>query len=300
MSETKDSDILELIKTKTSVKKVADQLDISRQSLYNYIEKYEQNEYDKIPAKVLTYFEQLSSDEEMDADEVRFSIIKELSVLKTKLAFETENMEQILQKRVELEKTLAQKEKLREEHYGDPEIAKDVYETRLMLELVSKESIACSESVKTIESTIDQKERILAEFEQGEHVSKTTKDVFKIKSSYYIENGKCMVIHNGKETGTASGDWEFCDEERLYYRLHLYSKIGSEFILLGKYKPVKDRNFFIIDDALFTAPLYYNIVTYIAVPEFNSWDKLKEGEEPPLTELSGADCTGICELKQRK
>ena len=56
MSETKDSDILGLIKTKTSVKKVADQLDISRQSLYNYIEKYEQGIVDDEEVSVLHRF----------------------------------------------------------------------------------------------------------------------------------------------------------------------------------------------------------------------------------------------------
>lgn len=183
---------------------------------------------------------------------------------------------------------------------GMPELEKQLNDCQLMYDVLSKESIACEASLSRLRKDIEQKSHMLNEYEHMEYVPAEGRDVFKIKSSCYIEDGRCMVVHTGDETNDYDEDVQLHPEKRTYYRLHLYSKIGNEFAHLGEYKPVPNRNFFIIDEVVLSAPLYYNIVACIVDPQFNEWDQLKEGDDPPLVETSGANCTGICELKQMK
>ena len=102
------------------------------------------------------------------------------------------------------------------------------------------------------------------------------------QSKCFFENGKCMVIHNGP-----------LYEDR-YYEPLLYSKVGYEYVLLGSYRPAKKRHFFIIDDVVFTASLYYTVTGY-------DWDPVGDvvdEEDPNMRYVARKELmTGMCELK---
>jgi len=293
--------ISEWIKSNSSVSKVAAELNITRPTAYKYIEKYDAGEYNKLPESVIAYFEQrLSNDGSHRIDEARDSLKKEISVLSARLDVERHDLETILERKQSLESEMALMDAEKKEGIDDPDLDRQFSESRMMYKALSKKAFDCNQTLSNLKAVIDEKYRMLTEYEHMEYVPAEGRDVFKIKSSCYIEDGRCMVVHTGDETDDYDEDIQLRPEKRTYYRLHLYSKIGNEFAHLGEYKPVPKRNFFIIDDVVLSAPLYYNIVACIVDPQFNEWDQLKEGDDPPLVETSGANCTGICELKQMK
>ena len=294
--------ISDWIKANSSVSSVAADLNVSRPTVYKYIEKYDAGEHDKIPETVLSYFEQkLTNRDNQQSNEIKISLNKEIAVIESKLELETVHMKELMNQQDQLADRMDKLKHDLEDNYGDPEIRKQLLAIQVRHKVITEESLICSETVKRLESILIEKQRILAEYEHTESLPAKTTDVFKIKSSCFIENGRCMVVHTGEESAEFSyGSTEEGVVEPVYYRLHLYSKIGNEFAHLGEYKPVKNRNFFIIEDVFLSAPLYYNIVTCVVDPQFDGYDLLEGDEEPPLIELSGADCTGICELKQRR
>lgn len=301
MSGKERPSISEWIKANSSVSKVAAELNVTRPTAYKYIERYDAGEYDKLPESVIAYFEQrLANDGGRQIDEAKQSLMKEISVIQAKLNMESEHIHALMARRDDIEHSIAKIRADLRESVDGRNLEKELNDLQMMRDVLTKESFECSENMKTMEKVLADKQRMLSEYEHMEYVPADTKDVFRIKSSCYIENGKCMIVHTGDDSDPYDENLEYNPEDRIYYRLHLYSKIGNEFAHLGEYEPVKNRNFFIIDDVFLSAPLYYNIVTCIVHPQFESWDSLKEGEDPPLVETSGANCTGICELKPAK
>ena len=300
MEEKNRPSISEWIRTNSSVSKVSAELNISRPTVYKYIERYDAGDYGKLPESVIAYFEQrLSNDGPRRIDEVKKSLKDEVSVLTAKIRVESEHIESILARKKDLEYQMNSLKSEIRETAGNPELENTLNEYQRVHEVLSTESLTYEESLTYLKRLLDEKTRMLTEYEHMEYVPAEGRDVFKIKSSCYIENNRCMVVHTGDDYHDDEG-LQNHPEDRKYYRLHLYSKIGNEFAHLGEYKSVSNRNFFIIDDVVLSAPLYYNIVECVVDPQFNEWTQLKDGEEPPLVETSGANCTGICELKQMK
>ncbi len=290
--------IQEWIKENSSISTVAADLNKSRPSIYKYIDKFDNGDLEGIPADVVAYFrEKLSSDvEKASVLEKRMEIEQTILMYRKELDVTHMKMDTLMNRRKEIMDILAPTEEDVREGLDDRKIA----DMKAELEAINREFIPLSDNIRSIECKIDDLQRKNAELGKIKFVPQTNQ-TFHIKSECYVENGRYMVIHTGediKEELFIESIHVF--EEPLYYRLHLYAKIGNEYAHLGLYKPVRDRNFFIIDDVFMNIPLYYNIVTCVADDHFDDWDNLAEGEDPPLVELSGKECTGLCELKPKK
>ncbi len=297
MATKSDQSVDEWVKTNSSVATVAAELNLSRPTVYKYIRMLDSGEKDKLPDDVVSYFEQKM----MAKDDPRFlqkktTLMERSAFLRKKLEDEKWHMSEIFEKRAMLDNHISTLEAFSK----DETDIKKMNDLKLEYASLSKESLRCSQSVNSLESELQLVESELCKMEHTEYVPDTKKQVFSIKSSCYVEGGKCMVVHTGDDTGIINVDGRD-EEQKLYYRLHLYAKIGNEYAHLGDYMPVENRNFFIINDVFLSAPLYYNIVACIEDQCFKDDGEFKRPNgEPNLIELSGSDCTGLCELKQQK
>lgn len=294
MEETNDRSIRKWIEENSSVSAVAADLNLSRPTIYKYVDKFDKGDVDKLPESVVAYFEQkLTPKDDPKLIRMKMNLEDESLMMASRIKMEKARLSELLLKRDEVVRQISVLEKSPND---DADASESMKKMKIELEVLSKEYMVCSESLHKAEERLDELEAKLAELENVKFVPSNDKPIFKIKSSCFIENGKCMVVHTGEE----SLAWDPVKEEepRLYYRLHLYAKIGNEYAHLGEYKPVESRNFFIIDDVFLSAPLYYNIVSCVADPTFDRYDLLEPGEDPPLIEIFGTNSTGICELKR--
>lgn len=297
MAETSDRSIKKWVEENSSVSAVAAELGYTRPTIYKYIEKFDSGEHDKLPGEVVAYFEQkLASKDDPQFIQMKMELLNESMMLESKLELERARMSNLLSKKDYLSHQIV----ILKSSKDDADSLETIKKMMIDLDVLSKECMASSDSMHKTEERLKVVKMKISELENVKYIPSSTKPIFKIKSSCFIENGKCMIVHTGGETMTARWGNDPETEEPLYYRLHLYAKIGNEYAHLGEYSPVKFRNFFIIDDVFLSAPLYYNIVSCIADPQFEAFNQLEPGEDPPLVEISGNNSTGICELKQSR
>ena len=300
MAESNDRSIRKWVEDNSSVSAVAAELGRTRPTIYKYMEKFDSGELEKLPEDVVTYFEQkLASEDDPKYLRKKMDLVETTVILRKKLEIEESHMTELMAKR---EQIMFQIDFIEKASKDNPDELKKLNDMKIELEVISKESMKCSQSVNEVRARLHEVERELSELEHTKYIPTSTKQIFNIKSSCFIENGKCMVVHTGDKTTTVTVNNGPEQQEPLYYRLHLYAKVGNEYAHLGDYLPVKNRNFFIIYDVFLSAPLYYNIVACVEDPGIDD----EEGEfarpdgEPNLIELSGSDSTGMCELKQKK
>ena len=282
--------MMEWIKENSSVSTVAADLNLSRPTVYKYVDKFDNGDLDKIPKEVIEYFRTKitsSADKASTQNEI-MELEKQIADYRVSLEKFGRQIDELMKKRNDLMNKLALAEVGDDMSTSDSEI---VAKLKTQLEYNEIEYITLSRDISITEDRIEELRRRIAELKNTKFIPQAS-GTFVLKSQYYSENGRYMIVHTG-EVSIGNGP--------LYYRLHLYTKIGDELVRLGTYKPVKNRNFFIIDDVLMNVPLYYNIVTCVVDDDFDDWDILEDGEEPPiLFELSGRECTGLCELKPKK
>ena len=300
MAEANDRSIRKWVEENSSVSAVAADLGFTRPTVYKYMEKYDKGEVDKLPNDVVIYFEQkLTPKDDPKYIRMKRELMDMSMMMASRVEMEKARMSDLLDKKAELSHEIAVFEKTSKE---DAEALETIKKMRINLDVLETECMRCSDIMHKSEEKLAEINVKLSELENVKIVPSTTKPIFTIKSSCFIENGKCMVVHTGDSTIPVSVNNGPETREPVYYRLHLYAKIDNEYAHLGDYLPVKNRNFFIIDDVFLSAPLYYNIVACVEDPGFDD----EEGEfarpdgEPNLIELSGSDSTGMCELKQKK
>ena len=284
----------------SSVSAVAAELNLSRPTIYKYIEKFDKGDRDKLPKDVVEYFEhKLTPKDDPVYVMKRASLTDKSMMIASKLELEKARLKELLLKKEALSYEI---EVLEKKSMDDPEANKDIGRMTAELKVISNECMTCSGIIHETEDKLIEINAELSRLEDVKTAPSTSSPVFNIKSSCFIENGKCMVVHTGDKTITCTEPDGRERQEPVHYRLHLYAKVGSEYAHLGDYLPVKNRNFFVIDDVFLSAPLYYNIVACVEDTGFED----EEGElarpegEPNLIELSGSESTGMCELKQKK
>lgn len=264
------------IKANSSITKVAEDLGVSRPTVYKYIESYDGGRRDSLPPNVRDYFdERLNSGFSSSQLDVVADLRDEIADLKEQTA---ESSDELMDVSKILAKLSVELDRAKE--IGDSKAVSDIkkiidthMQRRNHLEVTISNNLA----------TIEQLSKRLAEAEGLKVIADPLIDPkHGIQSKCFFENGKCMVIHNGPLY------------ENRYYELLLYSKVGYEYVLLGAYRPAKKRHFFIIDDVVFTAPLYYTVTGY-------DWDPVGDvvdEEDPNMRYVARKELmTGMCELK---
>ncbi len=274
MNNNEQVKISDWVQMNSSVTKVADDLNLSRPTVYKYMRAYDRGVKDQIPEEVIAYFDQkISSSDSITSLQVKLRLKSEIANLTDKAYQLSERLKRLMDLSAELEKRLI-------------EIKQSNFDSRaaLMLEqeLIEKKKQLQSYSVQYehIQDTISKLSMELASYEQTKILPSVSKKLYKIQSRCFFEGGRCMVIHSGERN------------EDVEYHLHLYSKIDSEYVYLGSYSVVDKRNYFMIDDVLLSAPLYYEIIGYDNDYPGPGWDDI-------LFPIEGKT-TGMCELKQRK
>ncbi len=294
-----DRSIRKWVEENSSISAVATELNLSRPTLYKYMEKFDSGDTSKIRRReVLEYFEQkLASEDDPEFIQRKMDLMNESLHLESKIEYERVQMEKLILYKKRLEDEIRQIEKTQT---GDSDCSNELDKKKIDLDVISKEYLIHSQSLNDVECRLNDVYENISKLEHNKYISVDTKQTFKIKSSCFIENGKCMIVHTGDRMTIAAMNGESV-EVPVYYRLHLYAKVGNEYAHLGDYPTIPNRNFFIIDDVFFSAHLYYNVVACIEDNGFDEdEDYLRPDGEPNLIELSGSDCTGLCELKQRK
>ena len=289
--------IEEWVKANSSVSTLAEEMKLSRPTVYKYMKMFDSGEKEKLPDDVVSKFEKkLVSKDDPKFLKMKVELMEKSEKLRNRLENEKRRMSELFDEQTRLSLKIMRLE----ESPNDEKEIKRLKELREEYEAIEKEGLKCSQSVNDLESQLHTVESELCDLDNIEYVPDTTEQVFGIKSSCYIENGKCMVVHTGDKTAIISVN-RHDEEQKIYYRLHLYAKIGGEYAHLGDYMPVPNRHFFIIDDVFLSAPLYYNIVACIEDQWFEDDGEFTRPDgEPNLIELSGHHCTGMCELKQKK
>ncbi len=279
---------------------IAAELDLSRPTVYKYMEKYDKGEREKLPREVVAYFEKKltpKDDPKLISEKKR---LEELSTITTiKADMERTRMSEILRKKEDLANEIAD---LKNASDGGSATRETISKMRINSKVLDEELMRCSDAVHKFEEQLSEINAALSELGDTKFKSGTAKPVFSIKSRCFIEDGKCMVVHTGNSAINVSVSKGIEKQELVYYRLRLYAKIDDEFAHLGDYVPVKGRNFFIIDDVFLSAPLYYNVVGFVKNSSEEDGDSEFKGPEgePDLIELPGYQSTGMCELKQKK
>ena len=274
MSSNEQVKIADWVKMNSSVTKVADDLNLSRPTVYKYMDAYDRGDRDQIPQEVVAYFDRMVSDSDsITTLQVKLKLKEEILMLNSKAADITNRLNEMMIISAEYERRLV------ELKAADGDSREALHLTEKLREIKSETS-SLSVMYEDIQDRIENLSRELASYEQTKVLPSTSKKLYKIQSKCFFEDRKCMVIYNG----------EHCVDSE--YRLYLYAKLDSDYVFLKYYADEKAWNYFIIDDVLFSAPLYYEICRC-------SFSGLDEAGESIMTPVKD-ETTGMCELKQRK
>lgn len=271
MSNETHPKISDWVKTNSSVTKVAEDLGKSRPTIYKMMEMYDEGMTDTLPTEVVAYFDKKLAENESE------TIVQLRSILTKKMLNIREEMDKLQSQSTEILKEksilLAKYAKLSEivrAKKNDPSqkenemkmmslrvecvnLERKLDESTLQLENLTKNYEKCRNELAFYDSSI--KSKIL-----------DTRETFPIQTTCTIEGDRCMITHNGK---TEIQDYLF--------HLLIYSKVGEEYIFLKEYLPEKipqyeqwgreetssvGANYFILEEFLLSAPLYYKIIGY--------------------------------------
>lgn len=274
MSGEEKVKITDWVKMNSSVTKVADDLNLSRPTVYKYMDFYDRGDKDQIPEEVVAYFDKMISDSDSTTTlQIKLKLKEEILMLNQKAADISNRLKQMMMISAEYESRLV-------ELKATDEDSREALHLTHKLHEIKSETSSLSVMYEDIQNRIETLSRELASYEQTKVLPSTSKKLYKIQSKCFFEDKKCMVIYNGEH-------WE--DTE---YRLYLYAKLDSDYVFLKYYTDTEDWNYFIIDDVLFSAPLYYEICrcSFVGFDEDGVPTKTPDKDET----------TGMCELKQRK
>ena len=278
MEKQQTMKIADWITMNSNKSKIANELGINRPTLYNYIEKYDAGQKNSIPEKVRIFFDtKLAEEDGSTVERIKEDLITRTMELEREIRDRTFDLEEIVKKNnlIDLQIKSLFEGPLEPSKELLSELKSSKTENETQINVISAE-------INNLTHVLDSERKKLAQYEQIKVPILETSNLFKLKSQCFIENGRCMVFHNGEQ------------KDDRHYILNLYIKFDDGYCCVGSYYQVKDRNFFLIDDVFLSAPLYYNITGYDDDP------RVPEEERGSWMTTSPDLTTGMCELKQRR
>lgn len=274
MQKDKNLKITDWIKMYSSVTKVADELCLSRPTVYKYIEAYDKGDKSFIPDNVIAYFDQkiLSSDSTTSL-KVKYELKEEIMAQKKRADELDRRISEMMISSAELEKRLFELKVSNTKTREASILEEKLLEKKRLTQKYSLEYNRLQEIISHLSMELAQYEEInsLPPFALNK--------LYGIQSECYSDNKKCMIIYDGEQ----------CDDT--IYRLNLYAKLNSDYIRLKKYDDVSCWNYFIIDDVVLSAPLYYEINRCsLGHDEHGDIDYIPERNQT----------TGMCKLNPKK
>jgi len=215
---------------KGGVAALAEQLKISRPTLYRYMKNYDSGPEYPVPAEVRAIFDSMMADVNL-LTRTKGRLERTLRIHQDRLPLIQEDYAAL---------TAEYSAMLQQLDIGGDE-SKEQTKAILKRQLVDGERII-EHSKKIIEETrvkLDECTRQI-ELAQGGRVS-------SLQSKYYTSGNRIMVVHTGEASDNA------------VYTLDLYIEFMDTMIKLGSYAPAEGRSHFVIDDVVTSAPLAYEI-----------------------------------------
>jgi len=275
VSNNEQVKIADWVKMNSSVTKVAEDLNLSRPTVYKYMEVYDRGDKDQIPQEVVAYFDKMISDSDSTTVlQVKLKLKEEILALRNQAAEISKRLEELMAISAEQESRLVALKA------ADVDSREALHLTE-NLRNIKNESYSLTIQYRDIQARIEVLSKELASYEQTKVLPSPSKKLYKIQSKCFFEDKKCMVIYNG----------DHCEDSE--YRLYLYAKLDSDYIFLKSYTDTESWNYFIIDDVLFSAPLYYEICRL-------GFDGSFDSDGYPSMSPIKDETTGMCEFKQRK
>ncbi len=229
--------VSKMLKMTGNLSEIAERCGISRPTLYKYMEMYDMGETDQIPEEILTLFNDVTSDEE---NKVMLKKKMENELIKDKREIEETKMM--------IDNLICEREKLRNRYEGRQHLDSD--EARML-----------NDEYRDIESRIDQLShnlrrlnekraelnRSFKTIESEDRAEEADDDTYAIDTRCMYEKGTFMIAFNDP------------DSDGCEHVLSLMTKFGNEYKTIGTYDTVKGKDFFMIDDIIYSPYLFYTV-----------------------------------------
>ncbi len=230
--------IAHMLRVRGKLSDVAESLGISRPSLYKYMQLYDKGTTDQIPPDVLNYFNDIASDETK-----RFDLMRMLESASEKTDCELlichKRLDELLKERNMMMKKLSSNEDI------DQDVASEFNEAIRNIDSEIKSNKTAIEKLfkkkKDLHMEMNQNQEAMHQMDHTEDVSAC------IKTKCFREDGTFMIAYD---------DPESCGEDHV---LSLMAKFGEEYKTIGTYDAAKGKNFFIINDIIYSPYLYYSV-----------------------------------------
>ena len=229
--------VSKMLKMTGNLSEIAERCGISRPTLYKYMEMYDMGETDQIPEEVLTLFNDVTSDEEnkvMLKEKMQVKLDKEEHAI---MSLERE-LDAMMCKRMDLRKRSDEIQHL------DPDTARKIEseEKEIVTTIVRLQDELHRSQIKMAEMRDSLK---IMEFE--DRAEEADDDKYAIDTRCMYEKGTFMIAFNDP------------DSDGCEHVLSLMTKFGNEYKTIGTYDTVKGKDFFMIDDIIYSPYLFYTV-----------------------------------------
>lgn len=229
--------VSKMLKMTGNLSEIAERCGISRPTLYKYMEMYDMGETDQIPEEVLTLFNDVTSDEEnkvMLKEKMQVKLDKEEHAI---MSLERE-LDAMMCKRMDLRKRSDEIQHL------DPDTARKIEseEKEIVTTIVRLQDELHRSQIKMAEMRDSLK---IMEFE--DRAEEADDDTYAIDTRCMYEKGTFMIAFNDP------------DSDGCEHVLSLMTKFGNEYKTIGTYDTVKGKDFFMIDDIIYSPYLFYTV-----------------------------------------
>lgn len=226
-----------MLKMTGNLSEIAERCGISRPTLYKYMEMYDMGETDQIPEEVLTLFNDVTSDEENKVM-LKRKMEDELQKEECMIVSLTRELEFMKKKRMELQR------RSNELQHLDPDTAREIEleEKRIENTIIHLQH----DLVRSKEKMMELRDSFKT-MESEDRAEETDDDTYAIDTRCMYEKGTFMIAFNDP------------DSDGREHILSLMTKFGNEYKTIGTYDTVKGKDFFMIDDIIYSPYLFYTV-----------------------------------------
>ncbi len=229
--------VSKMLKMTGNLSEIAERCGISRPTLYKYMEMYDMGETDQIPEEVLTLFNDVTSDEGnkvMLKRKMKDELIRdEREIKETRM-----NIDVLIDKREYLRKRYNECQHLDSEearmlNTECGKIESEIEHLNINLMKLNERRAELNRSFETMESE--------------DRAEEADDDTYAIDTRCMYEKGTFMIAFNDP------------DSDGCEHVLSLMTKFGNEYKTIGTYDTVKGKDFFMIDDIIYSPYLFYTV-----------------------------------------
>lgn len=226
-----------MLKMTGNLSEIAERCGISRPTLYKYMDLYDMGETDQIPEEVLALFNEVASDEENKVM-LKRKMEDELEKEECMIMKLTRELEFMMRKRMELQR------RSNELQHLDPDTAKKtkLEENKIedMIAHLQYDLVRSKEKMMELRDSFNT-------MESEDRAEDADDDIYAIDTRCMYEKGTFMIAFNDP------------DSDNCEHTLSLMTKFGNEYKTIGTYDTVKGKDFFMIDDIIYSPYLFYTV-----------------------------------------